>query len=1142
MYSRLDNFWDRIRMKNLEMNREQEPSPSPRRFSSSNQEWNLGNVEDLDKDYGPSESTVSIPTINLDDDDEEDEDVVEATENTSIQDEEPLRGFELSPPGSTAGDRFRRSFTATPMSDDLRELAGYYSNQSSVISGRRSIHDRSPSLSGSISGRSSINRSRSSRRENYFATVPEESFGTLRPLAAVSSNEPELVSDESRIVMVANHIEKRIVRRSCDKNKPSAAPIRRNREKINNGPHILLGEIDLLTDTESEHTEERSVTSSPSRVTKPTQGPSNKPQATTTNSALLGRIGSTPEGIVIDVDAKLPCYEDVQMKLCEVEAVESSLMTEKASQIDHCTLDDSENSSPSNVKQSSQDYSFWDVSSSGCVKRTGSKETPKPDYNSEHTEFDLMLDKINKQVPAMSQRDRVEEWRVTKEDLLYSIPSVAQIESGTPLKRPMDDSVSVLSGESSSDSETSDSPSLLRAKRARAYLKKRRAAENALATGEGTSPPLPLSEDMDFRRDQVNPEIDKPPSMIKIRKNYYKIPTAVNRLPEREETIENHPKEPYEHFLRNDSDREMFASYLLRNPAYCPGILQSKRHLAENNGIKAVEVLVQSPETQTSVNENNSNQSLPQQQPAANRSKRYFKNRTKPVDRTLRHRKLRKMQLRKQSSKMNQRNYIRYLSKSLLRNGKVRKKQSLSNLQNNKKKKHRKPKAVSPQVIENPSSPAPLSVAMECAPPLKKHASSRESVDSAVSSSTSADHKKQIEKSPAAPDLWTLKNPLDRTEGEVLMIYCVADQLIVVQQHLISFWSYSKLTALLGLQQELQPVGQIKRAQTDSEVESANWNRLGFNESKPFYMEPRARILDEDKSRTCPLVSMYVNCYFPKNVDSDSNGVPCIRMKSLQLDTVQSEIIDVRFVPLGYSRYFVLCWHEQTSETDFRTGLCKYSLTPDLETLASIRSFPCVSHRISKLRYMNGNRLIGLGGTKLAIWNCDNGDLTFSVDLKTEISLPLATFIHTENGENALFLIHLSSSTGKTMFNKQIKTIAINMNKCSWHTVHCIEVALESEKISCESTANSETNGTGWQCVVFQSGELLAVSLDDLTCYFTNQKLLQAPNGRRVTRDIAATREKLFLDPVATRGHRLVLVGDKFIKLKTIEEYALLCR
>lgn len=73
---------------------------------------------------------------------------------------------------------------------------------------------------------------------------------------------------------------------------------------------------------------------------------------------------------------------------------------------------------------------------------------------------------------------------------------------------------------------------------------------------------------------------------------------------------------------------------------------------------------------------------------------------------------------------------------------------------------------------------------------------------------------------------------------------------------------------------------------TDIPVDPTNFSRLGFNEDEVFYLEPRARNLDEDEARLCPLASIYVNCYFAGE-NEDNKETPSLRMKSLQLDSVR---------------------------------------------------------------------------------------------------------------------------------------------------------------------------------------------------------------------------------------------------------------
>lgn len=1150
-------------------------------------EWDLRQV-DLHRE---EDGSRKIPTIELDDEDED-----ERIESASVRGEEPLRGFPSAHRIHVVPVQLAAEVDSSPV------MVGEAHSRSLV---RRSIHEyrRGDALEDSLPGESFqlhgspatagiiVNRSYNKKpsnpppRENYFSSVLDTppSPGML-PVASIFG-ESRPTSTEPRIVMTANHYEKRIIRRSVEKpsstttgttTTTSSSDRDRRREK-NNAPYRLLGVIDLEPDSETESTNSYpgmlNNTASPTTTAMESfvsrknlcspavaavgVGVATPRSAQVTSSSDV--IGEKVLTIEIDEDEGAFDEEDTRMELSEGEyEVEAPIpaLEEDEQQVagssgvgrnedgeeeeEGGTLSDSD-SSTAQVNPSSLANSFWDVSSSGCNKQTCGEKSGSSKAN-KGTEFDLLLDRINQQVPAMSQEDRIEHWRVTKEDLLYSIPTVAEIESGKPVKRAMDGPIHISSSESSSDSETSASPSLLAAKQ-QANYKKRRTGEE-LATGDRSSPSLHLSEDLDFRRSQINPEIDK--SMIQLRKNYHKFPTRFVRASNDE--LNHRPQDPYVKLMnRADAESDKFGTVLRRNnPAYRPDLKALQQRLPDNK----VAVVVLSPlslQTSTTVTASETSARLePEPTPEVSR---YGKERT-VVGRKLRYkvRKPRNKLTKKQSIVVMAANlrssYRRLIMKqSSLRNGKVRKKASFVNLltakQSAKKKRTRPPAAAAPAKPVEPKIEVVLA-----------RTRARESVDSAVSSSTSADHKKSKEAVEPVPvpcnELRTMKNPLSRANGEVLAVYYHVDKLIVVQQELVSFWGCSKMAALLGLSQELVPVGQCKRAQADSPVDPSNSQRLGFNENEPFYLEPRARNLDEDFARACPLASLYVNCYYLAEKDENDEAEDgtgdesqsVLRMKSLQLDSVRSEISDVLFMPLPNSRYFMLCWHEQHStESDFRTGLCKYSLTPDLETLASIREFPSVTQKITGLRCTD-DKLIGLGATTVAIWNTVNGCLVFTVDLKMDIQVPLATYVHTENDESALFLVQLCPSPSGNDQRKLIKVLGINMGKRSWHLVHSYEVALESQSILCESSTLNAASSL--HCATFRSGELLALSLDDLTTCITNHERLQGPDGRRMTRDIVATREKIFLHPAEPR--QLVLVSEKFIKLKTVDEYLLACR
>lgn len=1159
MYSQYrDSIWNKIRAKNSEMNRSFNREKNHPEDSMSS-EWDLSQIE-LQEERSPE----TIPTIELEDDDEVDVgSAPQKVRTIPIRIERSVSPTVVTSPSPPTMQHYR----------GLLPPPGIINRTPPV--GQRSPVAVSPSPAGIILNRV-YHKNPTPQKDNYFSFMDTPpSLGAL-PASVIFGDRP--VSTEPKIVMTANHYDKQIIRRSFDKPN-TASSTKTSRQQKNNGPYRLLGVIDLEPDTESETTESCAQSVSGDEPTSTSKSSKNRDIRTPTNSALLGGGSHSLKGadnkpLTIEIDEDEIHEEDTRMELSDEETEEPDLQevvddqpmagTSKDSAsakipMDQCTLKDSDTSSTAQMNPSSMANSFWDVSSSGCAKMNDHKTTSLNSRCNKGTEFDVMLEKINQQVPAMSQQDRVEHWRVTKEDLLYSIPTVAEIESTNSVKRPMDEAIHISSSESGSDSETSDSPSLLRERHLREKYKKRRMA---VGTGKPASSSLPLSEDLDFRRSQLNPEIDKRPSMIEIRKHYYKFPTRFD--PNAEEKDESSEKScfrnPYATFLQDEKEKDKFTGYLRRNPAYCPNLLPRARHLPAGDGNK-VAVVVLSPLKLQTMNEgveiaqNNSGTNSSRQQPehhperpkSADRISHYGKSRTRHrappsvVGRKRRY-KVHNSQLKKKKSIMvvsssNLRSYRRLILKAGLRSGKVRKKQSFVNLKQSRRSK---------RTAESILKPEAQIALVE--PPGAVRRNSRVSVDSAVSSSTSAERQTanknrtsagvapETPKLPVPSELRTMKNPLNRSNGEVQMVYYATDTVIVVQQELISFWQCSKLASLLGLQQELQLAGQLKRAQSDTLVDPTNFNRLGFNEDEIFYLEPRARNLDEDEARLCPLASLYVNCYFVGE-NEEGKDTPSLRMKSLQLDTVRSEISDVLFIPLPQSRYFIICWHEQLVENEHRTGMCKYSLTPDLETLASIREFPTVTHKISSLRCLDENRLIGLGNTTVAIWNYDNGCLMFTVDLKVDIQTPLAAFIHTENDDSALFLIQMCQSAGENPTRKTIKILAINMNKRSWHLVQTYDVPLESSSILTDS---STLNGLGLHCTTFQSGELLAISLDDLTTCFTNHKQLQGPDSRRITRDNVAMREKIFLN--AANGRQMVLVSDKSVKLRTIDEYALACR
>uniref|UniRef100_A0A2M4AD95 Uncharacterized protein n=1 Tax=Anopheles triannulatus TaxID=58253 RepID=A0A2M4AD95_9DIPT len=484
------------------------------------------------------------------------------------------------------------------------------------------------------------------------------------------------------------------------------------------------------------------------------------------------------------------------------------------------------------------------------------------------------------------------------------------------------------------------------------------------------------------------------------------------------------------------------------------------------------------------------------------------------------------------------------------------------------------------------------------------------SIDSAVSSSTSTemhDGKRSKEcqtvESALAPDVVVpnvvecapdhpppkpvnegipSRNPLNRSDGEVLHVFLLDEKLIVVQTGLVSFWRYSRLGALLGVRQEWERVAQVSRWLRDTELDTENAHRIGYNNCHPFYLEPRARNLTEDESRTCPLASIYVNAYFlitkihmvtpaapsgdegeqdnTETNDDDGSGSPedpagvreedVARVKSYQLDTVKSTLEDVLFLPIPNSRYFIVCWYEHVREMESKTGLCKYSLTPDLETLASIREFPSVRQKLSSLRCLPNNRLLGLGESTVHLWCYETGHLLWTIDLKLALGTIVGSFVHREMVESTLFLFQLQPVVNESN-RKLMKVIAVNLYKKAWYVAHSYEIALSSMRITGESQLAEPTQeGNQRHCVTFQSGELLLVSLNSPSFCWTNHRrlakdllhaeecsVLVCSRLRSNTGDVYRPKERIQNAGYWHGGRDLVMLGDQCLTIKSIDEY-----
>ncbi|XP_026843275.1 uncharacterized protein LOC6596278 [Drosophila persimilis] len=270
-----------------------------------------------------------------------------------------------------------------------------------------------------------------------------------------------------------------------------------------------------------------------------------------------------------------------------------------------------------------------------------------------------------------------------------------------------------------------------------------------------------------------------------------------------------------------------------------------------------------------------------------------------------------------------------------------------------------------------------------------------------------------------------LSNPLAGKHGKVLYIYYELDQLIVLQEHRVSFWKYSKVfnvlhkphtpystsasenraashSALPGQDEpkvtesehshtyedfERGPrwvnLGKLRRITNDNEIFAPFGNRLCVHNSTPVYLEMRCHPLDHHK-REVTLTSLYVNVYYYCEEELRP------KMHSVHLDAVSCDGSHVIFTSIAESRYFVMAWQQEVVMGKPRSGICKYSLTPTLDTLASIREFKQLRHELKHIECLTEDRLIGYGLTRITIWDHRSGDTLMNYDLGCPLGHSLA--------------------------------------------------------------------------------------------------------------------------------------------------------
>lgn len=258
-----------------------------------------------------------------------------------------------------------------------------------------------------------------------------------------------------------------------------------------------------------------------------------------------------------------------------------------------------------------------------------------------------------------------------------------------------------------------------------------------------------------------------------------------------------------------------------------------------------------------------------------------------------------------------------------------------------------------------------------------------------------------------------MPNPLTPENGRVIYAYYELDILTIVQDFMVTFWKTCKLIQVLGNKtEEWVQLGECKRLLYDTEIETPYKNRICVHNSIPIYLEMRAKELPQI-NRDCFLISVYVNVYYFDDEDLVAKS------HSIQLDTVASLPQNVVYTTINDSRYFVMCWSQETLIGKTLSGLCKYSLTPHLDTLASIREFKSMRHEIRYLECTNDDNLIGFGDSQVTLWDHRSGDILMNYDLDIKIGNNLGSlhFVPLEVGQaKTVFIFQKTSAQELSIF------------------------------------------------------------------------------------------------------------------------------
>ncbi|XP_066140354.1 uncharacterized protein [Euwallacea fornicatus] len=223
--------------------------------------------------------------------------------------------------------------------------------------------------------------------------------------------------------------------------------------------------------------------------------------------------------------------------------------------------------------------------------------------------------------------------------------------------------------------------------------------------------------------------------------------------------------------------------------------------------------------------------------------------------------------------------------------------------------------------------------------------------------------------------------------GLLLKMFYLEFNLVICQEHLVSFWTQTALGHVLGAQNMWINKGSIPRlSMTTNCVFKESLEMVVSTEAIVAYIELWTKEHQSD-IREGPVADIFAIVYYWKK---GHNGLD---KKVLQLANINGFAADVQYSVLKHRCKIVVSWHPTSSGLESKkTFVHCYHLAADFQSIASISEFQTFEHYVSSLHTIEGSDalIMGCGENKIILWDVDSGYVTETIemlDIKTPFSM-----------------------------------------------------------------------------------------------------------------------------------------------------------